>query len=316
MAGMMRAGLALEEPRYIDFVKRWADHWRDKGLGPVLEGRPGAPIRGYCGHWGPGYPVIMLYERTRDPAYLEMARQIAAFIMTKATRTADGGLGHWSGNRQLWVDTLYMVCPPLVNLAEIDGRPEWRAEAVRQLEIYARRCQDADSGLFHHMYDEPNGRNVGSLWARGNGWVAMSYVEVLRQLDRRSPEHARLVAAFRRQVDGLLRTLDADERLWHTILDRPETYVETSGSAMILHALDEGRRLGLIRVERKLIADVWARLAGRVDRDGRVTGVSGGTRPGPYAEYADKPLGTETWGTGAFLMAACGLHDDAGMEKR
>jgi len=67
MAGMMQAGAALNEPRYVAFVQKWADHWHTKGIGPVLAGREDDKRRGYCGHWGPGFPVIMLYEKTRNP---------------------------------------------------------------------------------------------------------------------------------------------------------------------------------------------------------------------------------------------------------
>ena len=302
MAGMMRAGLAFGEPRYVTFVQSWADHWRKAGLSPVLEGRPGEKLRGYCGHWGPGFPVVMLYEKTHDSAYREMAEQVATFIMKKATRTDDGGLGHWQDNRQLWVDTLYMACPPLAHLGLRAG---YIAEAARQLDIFARHCQDETTGLFYHMYDAPKARRVGTLWCRGNGWVAMSYVETLAQMDGRSAEYARLRDAFRRQVAGLLATQDRASGLWHTVLDRPKSYLETSGSAMILYALVEGDRLGLLaRQDAGLVRRTWAALAAKVDDQGRVTDVSGGTSPGSYEEYARKIRGTETWGTGAFLLAA------------
>ncbi len=309
MAGMMRAGLALNEPRYVAFVQAWADHWRQAGLEPVLEGAPNAKIRGYCGHWGPGFPVLMLYEKTKDPAYLTMAQQVVDFIQTRATRTSDGGLGHWAGNKQLWVDTLYMACPPLANLGRIALREDLTQEAVRQLGVFARHCQDAKTGLFYHMYDEPTQRCVGVLWGRGNGWVAMSYVEVLRHLDRRSPEYAGLLADFRRLVRGLLATQDQASGLWHTVLDRPESYLETSATAMILCALLEAQRAGMIRLDGPgAVERAWAGLATKVNEQGRVMDVSGGTMPGSYDMYAARPRGTETWGTGAFLLAASALH--------
>jgi len=94
-----------------------------------------------------------------------MTQQIADFIETKATRTSDGGLGHWSGNRQLWVDTLYMACPPLANLGRLTSRPEYVKEAAKQLQVFATHCRDEKTGLFYHMYDEPKDQRVGVLWA-------------------------------------------------------------------------------------------------------------------------------------------------------
>ncbi len=310
MAGMMRAGLVLNDPRYITFARTWADHWRGRGLTAVLAGAPDDKIRGYCGHWGPGYPVILLYEETREPAYLAMCREIAHFIMTRATRTRDGGLGHWEGNHQLWVDTLYMVCPLFSHMTRVTGDPALVGEAARQLSIYARCTQDSRTGLFWHMYDDAKEQSVGAFWGRGNGWVAMSYVEVLQNLDRRSPEFDRMLGQFRHQLDGLLGVQDRQAHLWHTVVDRPETYLETSASAMILFSLTQAERLNLYKVDdNQTIPRTWSALAGRVDTDGRVVDVSGGTMPDRIEAYASKIRGTYTWGTGAFLLAASALQE-------
>lgn len=313
MAGMMRAGLVLDEPRYVDFVKAWADHWRQQGLTAVLEGRPDARNRRYCGHWGPGYPVLLLHEKTGNEAYLDMTRQIADFIMTRATRTSDGGLGHWGDNHQLWVDTLYMVGPPFAHLSRLTGDERYLQEAVRQIDIYQRHTQDEETGLFWHMYDDEQKQRVGTLWARGNGWVAMTYVMVLAQLDPDSPAFERLHRDFTRQMDALLRVQDRDSMLWHTVLDHSETYLETSSTAMILSSLVEARRLGLYEPKDPgVIPRTWTALAAKVDEDGHVFDVSGGTMPTAVEEYAAKVRGTYTWGTGAFLLAAAALEESRG----
>lgn len=309
MAGMMRAGTVLDEPRYVAFVQAWADHWRAKGLDKLLPDGPTDEIKGYCGYWGPGYPVMLLHELTGEPAYLRMTQQIAAFIMNDATRTRDGGLGHWKGNHQLWVDTLYMVGPPFAHLTQVTGDSRYMDEAVRQLNIYQGHTQD-ESGLFWHMYDEPTHGRVGTLWARGNGWVAMTYAMVLAHLPRESPAYDRLLGEFRRLMDALVAVQDKDTRLWHTVLDHPETYLETSATAMILGSMVEADRLGLYKpADPKLIPATWAGLAAKVDADGRVFDVSGGTMPQPLEAYATKAKGTYTWGTGAFLMAAAALAE-------
>lgn len=307
MAGMMRAGKAVNEPRYSEFVRRWADHWKTSGLGPVLEGTK-APDKGYCGRWGPGFPVMMLHESTREAAYLDMGRQIAEFIMTRATRTGDGALGHWMDNYQLWVDTLYMVCPLFAELSRQTGDVKYIEEAARQLDLFALHCQDRKTGLFYHMYDEKSGKQMGTLWARGNGWVVMSYIEVLAHLADKSPYEDKLEKAFKRQMCALLKTQDRESHLWHTVLDHPETYLETSASAMILYGMIKGDKLDLYDLKDKdLVRRTWAAVAGKVNADGRVIDVSGGTGPDRLEVYSAKPRGTYTWGTGAFLLAAAAL---------
>lgn len=307
MAGMMRASIVLHEPRYAAFVRKWADHWQAEGVHALVEAGVNHRMKGYCGIWGPGYPVMLLHEKTRDEKYLHMARRIAEFIETRATRTRDAGLGHWLGNHQLWVDTLYMVCPLMAELTRQTGDPKYLAEAVRQLDIFQRRLQSPE-GLFWHMYDEPSAKKVGQLWGRGNGWVAMSYVAVLEQLDASSPDYTRLTSAFRRQMDALLAVQDKTSRLWHTVLDHPETPCETSATAMILVSLVDADRVGLYRpADRDVIPATWPALAAKVDPQGRLTDVSAGTGPASLQDYADRETGTYTWGTGAFLLAGAAL---------
>ena len=77
----------------------------------------------------------MLYEQTGEEKYLRMALTIGEFIMNDATRTEEGGLGHWGGNKQLWVDTLYMVAPLFVGLSQATGEQIYMDEAVNQLKI-------------------------------------------------------------------------------------------------------------------------------------------------------------------------------------
>lgn len=310
MAGMLRTWHVTKDPRALAFVRRWADRWRPS-LGEVLEGEGMRPHAvGYCGRWGPGFPLLLLHEATGDPAVLDMARTIAAFMREKATRTREGGFGHWRGNRQLWADTLYMSCPLLACLGRIDGRPELQEEAASQLLVSARRLQDPATGLFYHQYDEPQDRRTQEFWGRGNGWVAMSFIETLREVDGKSPLSAALRGSFRRHVEGLRRTFDPAAGSWHTVLDNPASYVETSATAMILYGLIEGERLGFIKPGAPAIIErAWKALAEQVDAEGRVRGVSAATGPTDLAGYVAVPRGSETWGTGALLLAAAALAE-------
>ena len=119
LTGMMRAYLLTEDERYLAFVRDFADDWHKQGIGSLLK------ERGYCGHWGPGFPLLMLYEATNDKRYLDMVEQINQFMLHKAERTTDGGLSHFNGKPQLWVDTLDMCCPVLTHSARITGRPDF-----------------------------------------------------------------------------------------------------------------------------------------------------------------------------------------------
>jgi unsaturated rhamnogalacturonyl hydrolase len=298
--GMMRAFQLTGEKRYFDFVRRFADHHHKLGIGPTLE------KRGYCGHWGPGYPMLMLYEETKDDKYLNLAKQVADFITRRAERSRDGGVSHFNGKPQLWVDTLDMCCPVLSNLARITGERSLQEESIRQLEIFAKHLQDPKTGLFYHMYDDTSGTRTAELWGRGNGWVVMSYTETLKCEPTDSADWPRVVEPFKRQLAGIVRVQDERSGLWHTVLNDDSTYLEGSASSMFLYGMAECRRLKLLDVPYDAtMRRVWQGLARTVLPDGRVGQVSAGTGPRGLEHYKSRELGTFTWGTGAFLLAAC-----------
>ena len=158
------------------------------------------------------------------------------------------------------------------------------------------------------MWDEETGEHSPCFWGRGNGWVAMSYVEVLQSVPADSPNRPRLVDAYRKLLAALAPLQDRQSGLWHTVLDDPASYGETSASAMILYSMIEGRKMRLLDAAYdEPIQRGWAALSTQVNNMGQVTGVSAGTGPGDRASYLARPQGTYPWGTGAMLMAASAL---------
>jgi unsaturated rhamnogalacturonyl hydrolase len=300
LAGMIKAHRLTGDARYARFVERFADHWARQGLGPLLA------QKGYCGHWGPAWALLLHCQTTGHQPSLDLARQVIDFMVQKAERTTDGGLSHFSGKPQLWVDTLAMACPVFSQGAHLLRRPDWQEQSERQMEIFIRHLQDTNTGLFYHMWDEKSGQRTSPFWARGNGWVVLTFVEVLDKAAPAAPAVARMRRSFERQLTALAPLQDPSSGLWHTVLDAPETPLETSATAMFLCGWMESRPLGLSpSPEAAVLRRAWKGLTAQVDAQGRVTGVSAGTTPGDKARYAKVPLGTYTWGTGAFLLAAC-----------
>ncbi len=299
LAGLMRAHRVTGEARYLEFVRRFAAHWAERGIGP------GLAEKGYCGHWGPAWALWELHEATGDLRPARLAEQVVDFLLHRAERTREGGLSHFNGKPQLWVDTLAMVCPVLAHGARLRARPQWQEEAERQWEIFAARLADPHTGLWVHLWDEATNQKTTALWARGNGWVVLSGIEMLRNEAADSPRARRLRERLGPFLRELARWQDPASGLWHTVLDAPETHLETSASALFLYGLIEAPRLRVSTgVSEEVLHRAWAGLARQVDAEGRVGGVSAGTIPGDKARYAARPLGSYPWGTGAFLLAA------------
>lgn len=299
LTGMMHAYELTGDERYLTFVRSFADHWAEQGIGPLLE------EKGYCGHWGPGLSLWLLYQQTGDERYARLTREVIEFMLTRAERTGDGGLSHFDGKPQLWVDTLAMCCPLLSHGSRIEQQPGWQQESVRQLQIFTARLQDPQSQLYRHMWDQRSDTVSEPLWARGNGWVVLSLIDAIDHEPHDSPQYQELRSLLAAILTSLQRHQDPDTGLWHTVLDAPDTPLETSASAMFLYGMIASRRLHLPGpTPTAAMRSAWSGLMTQIDPHGRVVGVSGGTIPSDKHTYATKIRGTYTWGTGAMLMTA------------
>lgn len=301
MIGLMKVYERTKTAAYADYVSRWSAIYAPRSAADLL-GLQGNRS-GYCGHWSPGAALLYLYQARREPDPLRMARIVLEFIRDGAERSPESGLGHWQGSHQLWVDTLYMACPVLAGFSKMDGKPTYLDDAARQLIAFARHLQDAKAGLFYHMWDWQTGERTAGLWGRGNGWVLMSLADTLEFMDRKHPSYAELRRMSLRMAEGLAKTQDRDG-LWHTVLDDPASYPESSASAMSVYGLLKLVRLKVLPASyRKPALRAWRAINERYVKDGVVTGVSAGTAPQNRDAYGKIRVGSETWGTGSYLMA-------------
>ncbi|CAG0935644.1 Unsaturated rhamnogalacturonyl hydrolase YesR [Thermoflexales bacterium] len=107
---------------------------------------------------------------------------------------------------------------------------------------------------------------------------------------------------MQRQAAGLKPLQDASG-LWHTVLNRPDFYAETSASALITYARKRGMAEGWLdqsayeTTTSATILGVWQQTLA----DGIVTNVSG---PTSENDYNNLPRGTlRLYGQGAVLLA-------------
>lgn len=306
MIGLMQAHGQSGDARYADYMERWARLFVNRDLRDLLDTgpKPRGERPGYCGYWSPAIAIFQLYEVRPKPEYLALADRVCAFVRDGAERSPDGALGHWIGSHQLWVDTLYMACPLLAALGRHHRRPDWIEDAARQIVLYAERLQDPRSGLFYHMWDWQTGERSPSLWGRGNGWVLMSIADTAAELDPAGARFRQLAKIAAAMLVGLRQT-HRPEGTWNTILDDAASYPESSATSMFCYGLAKLARFKALPAAEALpvARRAWEAVNARYVREGLVTGVSAGTDPGNAANYKAIRTGTQTWGTGAYLMA-------------
>jgi len=251
-------------------------------------------------------PLVMLYRRLDDRSYLSAAVSLAEDVVRRAPRSADGAIYMHPLAPQAFVDSVYFLVPGWLSLAEATGEERFRQEAVLQLEAHADKVRD-DSGLFFHAWDERAGQHSPCLWARGNGWMAMTLAAICETRPESDPLRARAVSLLQTLVAALVPLQDGGG-LWHTVLDDPSTYLESSAAAAFALAIAKGIRCGVLSPElRPLAARAWEAVQAYASPAGDFTGVSGGTLPGDAAHYNSIPVGVERFGTGIYLLAAAEL---------
>ena len=291
---------ATRDPLAIDGAEARVARWVDDALADdrIVFAHPNHVI----GAWA----ALMLHERSARPEYHELAQRAVSFMLEDAPRV-EGSLSHQPD--QLWVDTLFMCAPLLAHLGALDDRPELLDQAADEILAHARRLQDPATGLWYHGWSAVGDHNfAGAFWARGNGWAALSTSEVLRRLPRSHPRRDELLAVHRAQLRGLIRVQDPSG-LWHTVVDQPEYYLETSGSAAITAALYRAISSGWLSADNLLFADAGRRaVEARIAADGTVQGVSAGTGVGDTLSIYNvidrteiKPYGQ---GLALFMLAA------------
>lgn len=295
MAGLMYAYEATGDRKILSHVARWTDARLAQGI--VLD---------HPNRTTPGWALAMLYPHRPREEYRRVLDRAVRYLATEAPRV-EGGLAHHE--RQLWDDTLMNAVPLLARYGALFDAPGYLDLAAQEVLIHARRLQDPATGLWYHGWDgaaaDPAQPHMSAaFWARGNAWAAVSATELLAHLPPSHPHYEDVRKVLDRQLRGLVG-VQARAGLWHTVVNRPDFYLETSGSAGIGAAILRAARAGWIApdlAEAGTKARSAARL--RVAPDGTVTGVSAGTGVAPNIEMYNgiNTAEIQPYGQGLYLM--------------
>jgi rhamnogalacturonyl hydrolase YesR len=255
---------------------------------------------GVMGHGGPTDPAMggaayaEAAQWTNDAAVGDAVRALLAWIREKAPRSADGILYHTFHKPEMWSDGFNCAPPFLAAMDDFD-------EALKQMDGYRARLWDEKARLMAHIWNEEEDRLTdASFWGCGNGWAAAGMARVLRSLPRERGADRQKVADYARAlIDGSLAHQRPDS-LFHNVVDRPDTFVETNLAQMLAYAIYEGVRGRWLPVSYRAHADKMRNAArAKMDAYGFVQGACG-------APDFDKP------GVSTEAQAFCILMETAG----
>lgn len=263
--------------------------------------------------------MLEAYDEAQEPAALEVARDVADFMMNRQERKEDGVFyraspGYFMENT-LWGDDLYMCIPFLIRYARLTGNSLYLDEAARQFTLFKKYLYMPEQRIMSHVYDFKYNTATLVPWGRGNGWPIFSLSELLEALPSGHPQRQELELSFQEFASGLLG-LQGENGLWHQVLTDPTSYEETSCTAMFIYAFCRGVRLGLLKDRESFTQAArrgWNGLTRyAVDQWGDVHGVCRGSRyaftPSYYKDDL-KWLTNDAHGIGIVMLA--GIEYDA-----
>jgi rhamnogalacturonyl hydrolase YesR len=254
-----------------------------------------------------GAALIKAYRKKADPRYRAAIDVVAEFISHKMTRLPDGTLARqrpqWP---TVWSDDAYMSIPFLAQMGDLTGDPAYLDDAAHQVIKFAEHLMDPSSGLFDHAwFVNAADADPKFHWARGDAWVVMAMAELLSVLPESHRERPKVLELFRRSVAGHI-VLQSATGFWHQLLDRPDSYLETSATAMYAFAIARGVNRGWLPLTHAPVAQAaWQAVAQRIRPDGQVEGICYATTAAYDAlYYYNRPTRLDAMqGYGPVLMA-------------
>jgi len=232
------------------------------------------------------------YEETGNEEWRPYLERWAEWVMFEMPRTDKGAMQHIVYNnenhQQMWDDTLMMSVLPLAKIGKLLDRPEFIEEATYQFLVHVQYLMDRQTGLWFHGWTFDGHHNFAQArWARGNSWLTIAIPEFLELVDLPENNATRryLLQVLESQVSALAKCQD-DSGLWHTLLDDPHSYLESSATA--------GFAYGILKAVRKRYIDAsYAPVAEKaiqgvikhINPAGELTQTSFGTAMGSDLEF-------------------------------
>ena len=313
---MIRLGEVLRENAYRDFpVKNIAfsfDNYKYFEKKYKGEGKWNSPFSQRfimeelddCGAMGAS--VIEVSRRDPQKRYREYADQAAAHILTRQSRLPDGTLVRSFPQKwTLWADDLYMSISFLSRMGELTGDEKCFDDAAVQVINFQKYLFDTSVGLMHHCWYSDVQRPGVAFWGRANGWALLAQIDLLDRLPKDHAKRAQLLEILQQHILGVARYQGA-EGLWHQLLDKTDSYLETSCSAMFTYVIARSVNMGYIEPRYASIAlRGWEGVMTKIRPDGAVEGVCAGTGISDdlvFYYHRPAPL-NDAHGIGAVLLA-------------
>lgn len=322
LEGLLDTHALTGDEKYLAFVRGLFAAW-------MAREHP----RGTFDYTAPGVALLRAFETVGDPALLDAALRHASY-MEAFRRTTHGAYVryedaaielppelpedhpdfrragqeaiHPSGGPCVFVDSVHFDGPFFARLYRVTGEDRFRRLALENILPQIELLFDPRERLFHHFWIERRACRNGVLWGRGNGWGLLGLTSTLRCLPPDDPDAGRLVEVLR-SLSARIADLQDATGGWHTVLNDPDSYVETSIAAFVVDGFSVAIGKGWLDAPTfaPVVHAAVRFLLSHLTADGVLAGVSYETFPSTRLDhYRRMPRNAMVpWGQGPLLTA-------------
>jgi len=223
--------------------------------------------------------MIKALPLCKDADLRPLINNYIQFISKEEFRLKDGTLAR---NRPLkntlWLDDMFMGIPALAQMGKLTGNKAYTDDAVKQFLQFSKRMFNPQLNVYMHGWVESMEDHPEFHWARANGWALLATEELLDVLPVNHPQRAKILDLLKKHIKGLA-SYQSGSGFWHQLLDRSDSYLETSATAIYSYGISHAINQGWIDAKTYGPAAIlaWNAVATKVNAQGQVEGTCVGT---------------------------------------
>jgi len=296
--------------KYDDYSRRWTDFMLEKkpfisyqvnkmnGFQSTHHQLFNTPLLDFTA--APAMPFIYRLARHKNfdnrKQYEAFVNDVKDYVVNHQIRLPIGNFTRETPEKYTtWVDDMFMGIPFLVQASlEADDPKEKTAllnDAASQVLAFNKQLFNPAANLYQHaQYSRRKARLP--YWSRANGWGIWASTEVLLRLPEKHPMRKQIMDYYQRHVNALVKLQDQKSGCWHNVLDRPDSYEELSGTAIIGMNIARGINQGWLSGQKYLpsVRKAWKYIASCIEPDGTVHNICVGTMSSENVnDYMNRP---------------------------
>lgn len=257
-----------------------------------------------CGAMGAS--LIETLDWVEKGNWIDYIHASADYILNKQDRLDDGTFCRkYKGYTTLWADDIYMSVPFLVRMGKLTNEKKYWDDAIKNTLSFHEKLFSKEKGLYYHSWCKEIGHTGVALWGRANGWSIVAKCDLLETIPHDYPGWEEVRKTLLEQIIGVSR-YQSESGMWHQLLDKTDSFQETSATSMFTYAVAKAVNEGWIpEVFTSIAIRGWEGILPKIRQDGQVEDISEGFNIRQDLSYYYKrprPL-NDPHGLGTVLLA-------------